>query len=51
MDNHPPIHTVKGVSYWDENLQEYVLDPSPDMHTRPPADVKKGWQPGDITDD
>lgn len=40
-----PIHSVRGVEYWDENLQEYILDPTPDMHERPPADIQKGWQP------
>ena len=44
-DDHPPIHSVKGVEYWDENLQEYILDPTPDMHLEPGPDVKKGWQP------
>jgi len=25
--------------------EEYVLDPTPDMHEEPPADIQKGWQP------
>ena len=35
MNDHPPIHSVKGVEYWDEGLQEYILDPTPDINTRP----------------
>jgi len=50
MGDHPPIHKPEGVSYWDETLEEYVLDPTPDMHTPPPSNIKKGWMPGDITD-
>ncbi len=51
MADHPPIHEPKGVSYWDENLGEYILDPTPNPYSRPKADIiLKGWQPGDITD-
>ncbi len=50
MTKRPPIHKPKGVFYWDEDLQEYLLDPTPDMHTPPPDDIKQGWKPGDITD-
>ena len=48
-EEHPPIHSAKGVEYWDENLKEYILDPTPDMHEYPPADIKKGWRPEEIT--
>ncbi len=48
-NDHPPIHEPKGVSYWDEGLQEYILDPTPDAYSKA-VPTKKGWQPGDITD-
>jgi len=34
QSDHPPIHSPKGVEYWDEDLQEYFLDPTPDIHSR-----------------
>jgi len=40
-----PRHTVKGVSYWDSSMKEWILDPTPDMHEEPGPDIKKGWQP------
>ena len=46
---HPPIHAPEGVSYWNEDLQEYVLDPTPEMGVwiRP---EEKPEAPGKITD-
>lgn len=50
-DDHPPIHSPLGVEYWDTNMKEYIMDPSPDPFTQPAPNIKQGWQPGDITDD
>jgi hypothetical protein len=44
-EDHPPIHTARGVSYWCEDAKEYILDPTPDMHTPPTAKrVKSTWE-------
>ncbi len=40
MSEHPPIHSPKGVEYWDGNMQEYVLDPTPDIFTRPAEEFR-----------
>jgi hypothetical protein len=40
MSEHPPIHEARGVSYWDVELGEYILDPTPDINTRPPEEFR-----------
>ncbi len=40
MSKHPPIHSPKGVEYWDGNMQEYVLDPTPDINLRPAPEFR-----------
>lgn len=38
--DHPPIHSPKGVKYWDKDMQEYILDPTPDINLRPPEEFR-----------
>ncbi len=40
MSENPPIHSPKGVEYWDSDMQEYVLDPTPDIFTRPAEEFR-----------
>lgn len=40
MSDHPPIHSPKGVEYWDEGLQEYILDETPDINLRPAPEFR-----------
>lgn len=34
-NDYKPRHTPEGVYYWDGNMGEYILDPSPDINIRP----------------
>lgn len=38
--NYAPIHSPKGVAYWDGNMQEYILDPTPDINSRPAEEFR-----------
>lgn len=49
--NHPPIHAPEGVSYWDGNMQEYILDPTPDINSRPdPENRTKEFKSNPVTE-
>ena len=44
MTDHPPIHSAKGVEYWDETLQEYILDAAPHPNTIPIENrIREPW--------
>lgn len=40
MKDHLPLHSPKGVEYWDEGLKEYILDPTPDINLRPAEEFR-----------
>lgn len=50
MSIHAPRHAPEGVYYWDGNMQEYILDATPDINSRPAEEFRtKGFKSNPVT--